>query len=104
MKNLFSLVIYIGIIAGTAKAQSPFTHIPVFDKDLLEGFDEGLMKQAAFSGQFFGDEYMVFMNRAKRDYIISKYNLPVVKNNIFSDVQFKVASATCVNEDFEASP
>lgn len=109
MKKILPPLICLFMLAAKSFSQtneklSHLIHTPVRDKDSLEGFDEPLMKQVAFSEGFYDDEYDVFMARAKRDYVIDKYHLPVLKHELFSDVRSKVAMATCMNEDFESSP
>jgi gliding motility-associated-like protein len=77
----------------------------VFASDSIQGFDENTAKQDAFNRGFFGNEYKVYMYRAKRDFITQKYGYsprPSMDNAKGSSPV--VNAAPCVNEDFEASP
>ena len=76
-----------------------------FNLDSLKGFDENAAARSALSEQFTGPEFKVRMYQLKRQYINNKYNLhPSPVPSIFqSPSNLKSASASCVNEDFEAS-
>ncbi|MGZ3884379.1 MAG: hypothetical protein ACXVPD_09290, partial [Bacteroidia bacterium] len=101
---LMLLLTVTGIKAQVAeRSNSPFPLSYVFDTDSLAGFDEELAKQVAFNEGFFGEEFKVYMYRAKRNYINAKYNIRVVQADMFRNAPPVIAVAACSNEDFEAS-
>ena len=104
MKKTTLLLILINLLfcATFAQTQSNFTNY-IFSSDSLNGFDEELAKKAAFNEGFFGSEYKVYMYRAKRTFINTRYNIQdLVTHSEFKNSPF--VAATCVNEDFEFSP
>jgi gliding motility-associated-like protein len=90
-----------------------FNH--VFDADSLQGFDESANSAAAVANGCYGNEFKVFMLRAKRQFINAKYNVNVAapllpfQNDpvvIPAKIQMKggaslPSSGACSNEDFE---
>src|SRR5688572_17781908 len=80
----------------------------VFTTDSTAGFDEQAASAAAMANASYGDEYKVFMYRAKREFVKQKYNLQtlVPQVTIFQNPALSVSSAAavggeCDNEDFE---
>lgn len=74
----------------------------VFSTDSLKGFDEQKAQIDAMYDNCFGEEFKVFMSKAKRNYINTKYGLetPSTYNlkPIFGNNQIM---AICTNMDFE---
>lgn len=86
--TLFTLI----VVALTANAQR---------LDSLSGFDEQTAIKASLAEGFYGTELTIHLNQLKRKYIKQKYNLSRPNDAIY--FTSKVVSASCVNEDFEAS-
>src|SRR5688572_29492857 len=60
------------------KAQHALQAVPmnyIFSSDSLNGFDEMSAKHAALGVGAYGDEFKVFIYKAKRSFIDEKYNL-----------------------------
>lgn len=90
-----------------------FSH--VFSPDSLQGFDEATNSAAAVANGCYGNEFKMFMLRAKRQFINAKYNVNVAapllpfQNDpvvIPAKIQMKggaalPSSGACSNEDFE---
>lgn len=75
-----------------------------FSKDSLNGFDEKYHNYFALSNQYFHKEYTQYMERAKRNYINTKYGINPNTNLRPPSNTNSVLAAPCVNEDFEATP
>src|SRR4051812_1233782 len=97
------------LLCNISKAQKNADNLKflsyVFPSDSLNGFDEATVNANALQDGFFGSEYKVFMYRAKRNFINTKYGYynPSVYANAKGPDPI-VNAAPCVNEDFEASP
>jgi gliding motility-associated-like protein len=97
--------------AKTIAVDNFFNH--VFDSDSLSGFDESANSAMAVSNGCYGNEFKMFMNRAKRQFINAKYNvnaplpsLPYVVGPVTMPTKLAKSSAlpssgACANEDFE---
>jgi gliding motility-associated-like protein len=97
------LCIFFVVFSTNVKAQRLTDFNKVFDQDSLEGFDEELAKSNAFEHGAFGEEFKVFMFYARREFIHDKYSLHSGSTNL-KGANPIVATAACVNEDFEAGP
>ncbi len=86
-----------------------YRSIFVFDSDSLKGFDEQWESASALAYGCYGNEYKIYMFKAKRRYINTKYNIvaPTVysqKNVAPYNLQKSTtlpSSGACSNEDFE---
>lgn len=98
MKKL--LLLWMLIISSIINSQ---TNKTIYSLDSLSGFDEKYHTSFAFSSQYSGNEFTQYLNRAKRNFIINKYNLPQPSSS-YKPGNPTPNAAPCVNEDFEATP
>ncbi|PBQ31582.1 hypothetical protein CNR22_07315 [Sphingobacteriaceae bacterium] len=78
----------------------------IFSRDSVNGFDEQAASAGALAGNFFGNEYKVFMYRAKRTYVNQKYGIQSITpktlfQNSPSARPMPSNGGACNNEDFE---
>lgn len=106
IKRCIAVVALITAFVQTSNAQVEVMKNYIFSQDSIAGFDEQSASAGAFAENFFGDEYKVFMYRAKRTYIKQKYGLrSSPPRTLFQNPSVLRPSAVnaggCNNEDFE---
>lgn len=102
-KLIFISISFLLSVSVISQNKSFFPYDNLFDADSLKGFDEEAVRQNAFHAGYFGVEFKVFMNYAKRNFINEKYNLNVSPETAFK-IQGSLGVLASVNEDFESSP
>lgn len=101
MKKLKSLILFfiLSLQSGSSTSQSVNY---LFSSDSLSGFDETAAKQEAFTNGCFGNEFKVFMNHAKRNFVNAKYNIRQSSPIPLAQTSNKILG-NCLNDDFESS-
>jgi gliding motility-associated-like protein len=105
--KLIAVFAFVGAFITKSNAQIEVMQNYIFASDSIKGFDESAASAAAFAGNFYGNEYKVFMYKEKRAFIKQKYNLFTPSAQVTTLFQNPVASAVvmpggaCNNEDFE---
>ncbi len=101
-KSLFVIVLFLSNIVVIGQNKLSYLSY-IFPSDSINGFDEDKVKNEALSHGYFGNEFKVYMYRAKRNYINEKYGFTITYNNK-KNLPITPSTAPCLNEDFEASP
>lgn len=109
IKKTIAVFLLLTAFYQNSQAQSAYVEgmaTYIFSQDSTQGFDEKAASAGALAGNFFGNEYKVFMYRAKRLYINQKYGIrTVTPKTLFqnSPVSARPSSngGACNNEDFE---
>lgn len=103
MKNsLYTLFFSVAVlISSHIKAQIPVNYI--FTRDSLKGFDEQTANMKALQNNCFGQEYKSYMYKAKRDFVIQKYNLSddITGHIVWTSASTASIQPGCSNVGFE---
>lgn len=105
MRKIFTLIFIILIAFDSNSQNSRYAFLSyIFPSDSIGDFNEETAKSEALSRGFFGNEFKVFMYRAKRNYLNEKYRYNVQMNSFNKNVTSVINVAPCTNMDFESSP
>lgn len=103
MRKFLPILVAI-LLSNSVISQSHLKYLDYIFPMIIAGFNADAANITAMNHYYFGIEYKVYMYKAKRDFINTKYGF----YNSFSQQTNKTGPATinaapCVNEDFEAS-
>lgn len=110
--QLIAFLIFAITISASAQENNKaldYRSIFIFNSDSLKGFDEQWESASALTSGCYGNEFKIYMYKAKRKYINSKYNIASTtvyqqRNIAPYNLQKSTAlpsSGACSNEDFE---